>query len=171
MQPKGTLQTSASLSWSSWPWCEQSYNTLLSTWQKPSLRFGWVTFHCCIFKQLNLRNHTLRYPQNIYKCVGLFHWCKKKSCSHCVVCSLSKGTETQIPLLTWHTHGPLEVMIIEILSLNMSEDVYLHILVMLDHFSKFVVAVLSLDQDGPPNGVEWSAKIPGDSKFKWGRVQ
>lgn len=41
-------------------------------------------------------------------------------------------------------------MIIEILSLNISEDGYLHILVMLDHFAKFVVAVLSLDQDGHP---------------------
>lgn len=80
-------------------------------------------------------------PQNVHLVqeksmwVGLFQLFEQV-CRQCIVCLVSKGAEAQIPPpLTWYISAPLKVLTIGFLTLDMSEDRYHHILVMVDHLS------------------------------------
>lgn len=64
-------------------------------------------------------------------------------CRNCAVCSVLKGAEAQIPVLTWHIFTLLEVLPIGILTLDMSEHRYYDILVMVVHSKKVWVAALT----------------------------
>lgn len=76
--------------------------------------------------------------------VGLFQLVEQVCVvEHCVVCSMLKGSEVQIPYLIWHTSAPPEVLTIIFSTLDMSENGYHHFLVMVDCFINFMAAILS----------------------------
>lgn len=69
-------------------------------------------------------------------CVGLFQMVEEV-CQRCPICSVTKGSEAQVPPMIWSTKAPLEALTIDFLTLDMSDDGYRHVLVMVDHFTKF----------------------------------
>lgn len=78
-------------------------------------------------------------------CVGLFQLIDQ-ICRQCAVCSVTKESEVQVPPMTWNMSAPLEVLTVYFLTLDMLEDGHRHVLVMVDHFTKFAVAVPTRDQ-------------------------
>lgn len=75
-------------------------------------------------------------------CVGLFQMVEEVRRPY-VVCSVSKGAETWIPPLICHTSALLKVLIINFFKLHMPKDRYQHILLMVEHVTKLVMAVLT----------------------------
>ncbi|XP_068111017.1 uncharacterized protein [Hyperolius riggenbachi] len=70
----------------------------------------------------------------------------KKVCRECLTCNTNQGTEPKPPLVKWRTSAPLEVVAVDFLSLDTAQDGRSSVLVMIDHFTKFAVAVPTRDQ-------------------------
>ncbi|XP_068122518.1 uncharacterized protein [Hyperolius riggenbachi] len=70
----------------------------------------------------------------------------KKVCRECLTCNTNQGTEPKLPLVKWRTSAPLEVVAVDFLSLDTAQDGRSSVLVMIDHFTKFAVAIPTRDQ-------------------------
>ncbi|XP_073509483.1 uncharacterized protein [Phyllobates terribilis] len=68
------------------------------------------------------------------------------TCRRCRSCELVKPPEQGVPIQTIETSAPLEVLIIDHLTVGLAHLGYEHCLVMTDHFTKFVVVTPTIDQ-------------------------